>query len=351
MAQDHSTVLSNALAAFTPPKNTNLLVGHETADSAAIYRLSSDVATINTVRLIPQPVADPYWFGQIAAANALGKVYALGGRPVTALNIVLFPGEQQKRGTVLEVLRLAFFPSRQLDLGIFQEILRGGHDKVIEAGACLAGGQSLHEAEPQYGLCVNGVVHPEKIITPTGARTGDALILTKPLGAGVLLQAVRAGKYPFQDLEKETLPHLAALNNKTLEAALEFDLHACADVSNAGILGCLLNIARGAQAGVMLNYQDVVFYPGAVEMYQKGVITDSNKANRALLARHDLRIQTGLSAAETELLYDPQVSGGLLLALPKDQALDLLAALRDKGVKEAVCIGEIVDEPVGIRIK
>lgn len=293
---------------------------------------------------ITQPIGNPYWFGQIAAANALAKIYAVGGKPMAALNLVMFPNSQPSKGTLLEVLRLAIFPSKQLDIGILKEVLRGGHDKVTEAGACLAGGHSLHDVESKYGLSVNGVVHPERILTHAGARPGDALILTKPLGSGVLFAAVRAGKYPLKKLEEEVLPLLTALNGKAMETALAFNIHACADVSDSGILGCLLTIAHASQVGVLLKYKELAFYPGAAEMYQKRVTTDSNRSNRALLARHDLKIQTSLSAAETELLYDPQTSGGLLLALPQAQAPELLAALHENGVKEALLVGGIVND-------
>ena len=303
---------------------------------------------------ITQPVIEPYWFGQIAAANALAKIYASGGKPVTALNLVMFPNNQLSKGTLLEVLRLAMFPSKQLDVGILKEILRGGYDKVTEAGACLAGGHSVHDVEPKYGLCVNGVVHPERILTHAGALPGDALILTKPLGSGVLLAAVRAGKYPLKKLEEEVLPLLVALNNKAMETALAFDIHACAEVSDTGILGCLLNIGHASHVGALLKYKELAFYPGAAEMYQKRVTTDSNRSNRALLAQHDLKIQTSLSAAETELLYDPQTSGGLLLTLPQSQAPELLAALHENGVKAASCIGritDITDESIEIKVE
>ena len=350
MPKNDSTVLSNALAAFPPPDDANLLVDHETADVTSIYRFSPEIASINTVSFITQPVADPYWFGQIAAANALAKIYAVGGKPVAALNLVMFPNNQLSKGTLLEVLRLAIFPAKQLDVEILQEFLRGGHEKVTEAGACLTGGHSVHDVEPKYGLCVNGVVHPERILTHAGALPGDALILTKPLGAGVLFAAVQAGKYPLKKLEKETLPLLASLNNKALETALAFDVHACADVNDSGILGCLLNIALASQVGALLKYRELAVYPGAVEMYQKRVTTDSNRSNRALLAQHDLKIQTSLSAAETELLYDPQTSGGLLLALPQAQAAELLAVLHKNGVTAATCIGEVIDGADGIMV-
>ncbi|CAK8714662.1 Selenide, water dikinase [Candidatus Electrothrix laxa] len=351
MPKNDSTVLSNVLAEFPPPNDANLLVGQAMADSTSIYRLSPEIASINTVSFITQPIADPYWFGLIAAANALAKIYAVGGKPVAALNLVMFLGEQLDRGTLLELLRLAIFPTKQLDVGILKEVLRGGYDKVIEAGACLTGGHSLYDAEPKYGLCVNGVVHPEKILNHAGALPGDTLILTKPLGTGVLFAAVRAGKYPLKKLEEETLPLLASLNNKALEAALAFDIHACADVSESGILGCLLNMTLASQVGVLLKYKKLASYTGAAEMYQKRVSTDSNRSNRALLAQHNLKIQTSLSAAETELLYDPQISGGLLLALPHAQVEDLLAALHTSGVEAASCVGEIIQGAVGITVE
>ncbi|MCI5141287.1 MAG: selenide, water dikinase SelD, partial [Candidatus Electrothrix sp. ATG1] len=187
------TDLSDALAGLTPPNDPNLLVGIETSDDAAVYLLNDEVAMINTVDFITPPVDDPYWFGQIAAANSISDVYSMGGKPVTALNVVMFP-------------------SKRLDMGLLKEILRGGHDKVAEAGASLVGGHTVDDEEPKYGLCVNGTVHPERVITNAGALPGDALILTKPLGSGVLFNAVRSGKIPFKEVEQNMLPSLAALN-------------------------------------------------------------------------------------------------------------------------------------------
>ncbi len=287
---------------------------------------------INTVDFITPPVDDPYWFGQISAANSISDIYSMGGRPVTALNLVMFP-------------------SKLLDMGILKDILRGGNDKVLEAGACLVGGHSVDDEEPKYGLCVNGVVHPERIITNAGARPGDALILTKPLGSGVLFNAVRAGKFSFQELEKETLPLLAALNGVSMETALKFSIHACTDITGFGILGHVLEVALGSQARAVLRYKELLFYPGAAEMYRIGESTGSNQPNRALVMQHDLAMRVDLSAAEEELLYDPQTSGGLLFALPKAQAGELLSALHEKGVSAAACIGEIVDEPAGVTVE
>jgi len=287
---------------------------------------------INTVDFITPPVDDPYWFGQISAANSISDVYSMGGKPITALNVVMFP-------------------SKQLDMGVLKEILRGGHDKVVEAGACLVGGHTVDDEEPKYGLCVNGVVHPNRIITNAGSLPGDALILTKPLGSGVLFNAVRSGKFSFKELEKEILPSLAALNGAAMETALQFDLHACTDVTGFGILGHLLEMAHGSNSRVRINYKNLPFYPSALDMYKKGETTGSNKPNRAMVAKHILGMEVSLSSPEEELLYDPQTSGGLLLSVPKAQADELLAALHRNGVKAAICIGEIVGESVGITVE
>jgi len=286
---------------------------------------------INTVDFITPPVDDPYWFGQISAANSISDVYSMGGRPLTALNVVMFP-------------------SKHLDMGMLKDILRGGHDKVVEAGACLVGGHTVDDEEPKYGLCVNGVVHPDRVITNAGSQPGDALILTKPIGSGVLFNAVRSGKLPFRELERDTLPSLAALNDTAMEAALKYDLHACTDITGFGILGHLIEVAHGCDARIVVRYGDLPFYPAALEMYGKGETTGSNKANRAMVAKHHLQMSTTLTAAEEELLYDPQTSGGLLLSLPASQVDALLADIREAGVISAVRIGEVIDEPVGITV-
>jgi len=293
--------------------------------------MSDEIAMINTVDFITPPVDDPYWFGQISAANSISDVYSMGGKPLTALNVVMFP-------------------SKHLDMGFLKEILRGGHDKVVEAGACLVGGHTVDDEEPKYGLCVNGVVHPERIITNAGSKPGDALILTKPLGSGVLFNAVRSGKFGFAELEREVLPSLAALNGPAMEVALNYDLHACTDITGFGILGHLLEVAHGSDARVVVDYKNLPFYPGALAMYKKGESTGSNKANRAMVAKHHLSMQAKLSNHEEELLYDPQTSGGLLLSLPREQAEQLISDLHGAGVEDAVCIGHVTDEQVGLTV-
>ena len=286
-----------------------------------MYRLSSDIAVISTVDYITPPVDDPYWFGQIAAANSLSDIYAMGGKPVTALNLVMFP-------------------SKKLDTGVLKDILRGGNDKVIEAGASLAGGHSVDDNEPKYGLAVTGTVHPDKILTNSGAKEGDVLVLTKPLGSGVLFNASRSKKLPYSELEA-ILPQIAALNKITMEIASNFDIHACTDVTGFGIVGHILELARGSRSQIILSYKDIHFYPNALEMYMKGETTGSNKANRKL-SKGFLKIDQHLSEKEEELLFDPQTSGGLLLSLPEFQSRELIDQLKKQGLSHVAKIGEVM---------
>ena len=324
--------MSDAIKGFTAQGDPNLLVGFETADDAAVYRLSDEIALISTVDFITPPVDDPYWFGQIAAANSISDIYAMGGRPVTALNLVMFP-------------------AKKLDLGILRDILRGGFDKVHEAGAVLAGGHSVDDDEPKYGLCVSGTVHPQRVITNAGAQPGDAFILTKPLGSGVLFNAVRSGTYPFSELERETLPSLAALNDKAITTALAFDLHACTDITGFGIVGHLLEVALGSGVRAILRQAALPLYPGAIDMYQQGESTGSNKANRAMaVQQHRVELGASMTKAKEELLFDPQTSGGLLFAVPQTQANALLAALHERGMTTAACVGEAVAGKPGVTV-
>jgi selenide,water dikinase len=304
----------------------NLLVGFDTRDDAAVYRVASEIALISTVDYITPPVDDPYWFGQIAAANSLSDVYAMGGNPLMALNLVMFP-------------------SKKLDMLLLKDILRGGSDKVREADASMAGGHSVDDNEPKYGLAVTGSVHPERILTNCGSRVGDALILTKPLGTGVLFNANRSGKLAYPELEA-ILPRIAALNRRAMEVALKFDIHACTDVTGFGILGHTLELAQGSDVQIDLMYDRLPFYANALRMYQKGETTGSNKANRKMVEGF-WEIATNKSSEEQELLFDPQTSGGLLLAVPDSQAEDLIARLKKEGVETAVRVGEVVasDKP------
>jgi selenide,water dikinase len=299
-----------------------LLVGFETSDDAAVYRVADEIALISTVDYITPPVDDPYWFGQIAAANSLSDVYAMGGKPLTALNLVMFP-------------------SKKLDMGVLKDILKGGSDKVKEAGASMAGGHSVDDNEPKYGLAVTGCVHPDRVLTNRGCRAGDALILTKPLGTGVLFNSGRAGKLPYPELEA-LLPQVAALNGKAMEVALNFEVHACTDITGFGILGHSLEMAQGSGRQIDLIFDRLPLYPNAVKMYQKGESTGSNKANRRL-ADGFWEAVISLAEEEEELLFDPQTSGGLLLAVPADQCAGLLNSLKQAGIETVAQVGEVVE--------
>jgi len=276
------------------------------------------------VDFITPPVDDPYWFGQIAAANALSDVYAMGGKPLTALNLVMFP-------------------TKKLDSSILREILRGGCDKVSEAGASIAGGHSVDDNEPKYGLAVTGVVDPDRILTNCGAEEGDVLILTKPIGTGVLFNACRSKKLPWRDLEV-ILPEVASLNKKAIEIALNFDVHACTDITGFGIIGHSLEMAKGSKIQINLLYDKLPFYPNALEMYRRGETTGSNRANRKL-AEGFLKKTRELSREEEELLFDPQTSGGLLFSVSSTEAEQFIAELKKAGIKTADRVGEVLASP------
>lgn len=299
-------------------------MGFDTCDDAAVYRLSDNIAFISTVDFITPPVDDPYWFGQIAAANALSDVYAMGGKPLTALNLVMFP-------------------TKKLDPSLLKEILRGGCDKVSEAGASIAGGHSVDDNEPKYGLAVTGVVRPDRILTNCGAKEGDALVLTKPLGTGVLFNACRSKNLPLRDLEV-ILPEVASLNKKAIEITLNFDVHACTDITGFGIVGHSVEMAKGSKVQINLLYNKLRFYPNALDMYRRGETTGSNKANKKLAEGFFKKIRE-LSREEEELLFDPQTSGGLLLSVPSAQADRLVSELKRAGVEAAARVGEVVANP------
>lgn len=267
---------------------------------------------------------DPYWFGQIAAANSLSDIYAMGGKPLTALNLVMFP-------------------SKKLDMGVLREILRGGSDKVAEAGASIAGGHSVDDNEPKYGLAVTGVVHPQRILTNAGAREGDMLILTKPIGTGVLFNACRSKRLPWQELET-ILPRVASLNREAIQIALKFDVHACTDITGFGIVGHTLEMAKGSGMQINLFYDQIPIYPHALEMYRRGETTGSNSANRKL-SEGFLEIKRALTREEEEILFDPQTSGGLLFSVPAREANALMDELKKGEMGPIARVGEVVTSP------
>jgi len=323
-------VLSEVLAGLPRSADPNLLVGFETADDASVYRVSPEIAIISTVDYITPVVDDPVWFGRIAAANALSDVWAMGGRPIMALNVVNFP-------------------AKDLDVGLLRDILRGGAEKIVEAGACLAGGHSVDDPEPKYGLAVTGVVHPDRVLTNCGARPGDAIVLTKPLGNGVIFNANRARKYPYADLERDVLPVTAGLNMAACEAVLKYEVHALTDITGFGISGHGLEMAVGSGVRIVLSFKALPLYPGTVALYAAGVSTGSNAGNRALCGKL-LLFGVKLRREEEEVLFDPQTSGGLLAALPEAQAREYVRDLHAAGLPWAAIVGHVESGEPGITV-
>jgi selenide,water dikinase len=299
------------------------LVGTETADDAGVYRLTDEIALVLTADFITPPVDDPYVFGQVAAANALSDVYAMGGRPITALNLV-------------------GFPSDQLPLETLQQIIAGALSKVHEAGAVLAGGHSTEDEEPKFGLSVTGVVHPQKIWRNVGAQSGDRLILTKPLGSGVLFNANRKGWVSPAALQA-CLDAITTLNRKAAEVLAGFGPHACTDVTGFGLAGHSFNMAKGSGVTLAYDLEALPVMDEALAMYQRGVTTGVNATNRALVQGH-LRFEREWPDWRQEIVFDPQTSGGLLAALPAAQAEPALAALHAAGVGAARLVGEALPQ-------
>lgn len=300
------------------PSDPRLLVGTATADDAGVWLLDSQTALIQTVDFFTPVVDDPYTFGQIAAANALSDVYAMGGRPLTALNIVAFP-------------------ACDLDADILATILRGGYDKVAEAGAIIVGGHTVSDSEPKYGLSVTGIAHPDRIWTNAGAKAGDALILTKPLGTGVLATAAKADLFPA-GVAAATLS-MAALNAKAAEVAAAFPVHACTDITGFGLLGHLFELASASGLRAELDSAALPLLPEAADAAAMGLVPGGAYANRDYLTA--ATFAPAVAEPIRDLCFDPQTSGGLLFALPAADAGALLDALRQAGLRHAAIIGRL----------
>jgi selenide,water dikinase len=312
--------LEEILAGLPTRSDPNLLVGMETADDAGVYRLTDEIALIQTVDFFTPIVNDPYTFGQIAAANALSDVYAMGGRPLTALNIVCYPSKTVPK----EVLRA---------------ILAGGLDKIHEAGALLVGGHSVDDTELKYGLSVTGVVHPQRVLTNAGARPGDRLILTKPLGTGIIATAVK-GRIAAPEAEAQAAAVMTALNRAAAECLEGFAVHAVTDITGFGLLGHALEMAAGSKVELTLAASRVPVLPAARDYAAMGLVPAGTFANRNFCEK-SLKIASGLEAVTLDILTDAQTNGGLLIAVAGEQTEDLLACLHDRGVAEAAIIGEV----------
>ena len=285
-----------------------------------MYRLTDEIAVVTTADFITPPVDDPHRFGQIAAANALGDVYAMGGRPISCLNLVCFP-------------------SRKLPAEMLAQIVAGALSKITEAGAVLAGGHSVEDDEPKFGLAVTGVVHPKRVWTNRGAKAGDVLVLTKPIGSGVLFNANLKGWVSDQDLEA-CLRIVSTLNRRAAEVIAANTVNAATDVTGFGLAGHAFEMAKASGACLEIDIDAVPVMDGALEMYRKGMSTGSNDLNRRLVAA-DTVFSRKLPPWHEQIFYDPQTSGGLLVSIPEERSQERIHALYDAGIVHAAQIGRV----------
>ncbi len=301
----------------------------ESRDNAGVYKLTDDLAIIQTVDFFTPIVDDAYMFGQIAAANALSDVYTMGGKPLTAMNIVCFP-------------------TQSLDISVLKDILRGGIDKMSEAKVTLVGGHSIDDTELKYGLSVTGTVHPKRLVTNSGAKVGDKLILTKPLGTGIISTAVKAGVADEKTVAKVT-KCMATLNDKASELMQEVGVHACTDITGFGFLGHTVQLAQNSRVGINIDMASIPFFPEAGEFAKQGLCPAGLHRNREFYSSC-VKIASEVPTHMQDILFDPQTSGGLLICLAPRKAELLLGRLRQAGVEEAAIIGEAVSEPRGMII-
>jgi selenide,water dikinase len=318
--------LSRILRALPPVSHPDLLVGTATSDDAGVYRLTPDLALVQTVDFFSPMVDDPYTFGEIAAANALSDVWAMGGEPRTALNVTCFP-------------------QTDVPLEVLGEILRGGLAKAAEAGVVVVGGHTVIDEEVKFGMAVTGVIHPDRILRNVGAEPGDAIVLTKSLGTGIVTTAVKRGA-AAADALAAAVASMTTLNGAAARTLGDFRVHACTDVTGFGLLGHAYEMASGSGVRIAFAAERLPLIPGARRLAAEGHLTGGCRRNREWLA-DKVTVAADVAADLAELAWDPQTSGGLLVALPAAEAPSLLAALSAAGVGAAVRIGTVEPRPGG----
>ncbi len=318
--------LEKVLQGFEPSTDPSILVGIETSDDAAVYKISDDVAIVETVDFFTPIVDDPYWFGAISAANSLSDIYAMGARPLFALNIV-------------------GFPSTRLPLSVLKDILRGAQDKATEAGISIIGGHTVDDTEPKYGLAVTGIVHPEKVVRNSTAKPGDALILTKPIGLGILSTAAKRGLLE-EDTKQKITQIMASLNREAAEVMMEIGINACTDITGFGLLGHLYEMALGSGVDVTIHANAVPIIEEARNLANTDVVPGGTVNNLGYVEPH-VTFASNISKAMRLLLADAQTSGGLLISLPASKAESLVKSLRDRGLSDVSIIGTISGEGSG----
>lgn len=302
-------------------ESDRLLVGLETSDDAAVYKINDEQAIIQTLDFFTPIVDDPYMFGQIAAANSLSDVYAMGGTPTIALNIVTFPD--------------------CLDPDILKAILKGGADKVKEAGAILVGGHTVSDDEPKYGLSVTGMVHPDKVLANSTAKPGDVLILTKPIGTGVLNTAIKA-EMLSEAMITEVTDIMRTLNKTAAEPFDRIQVNSCTDITGFGLAGHAYEMAKGSDVTIRLNWDQVPVLDKAVEFAQMGLVPGGTYNNISYM-QSDVKINHEEDYV-TDLMFDPQTSGGLLISLPKEDGKKLMAFYEEHLETSFAIVGEVVEK-------
>jgi selenide,water dikinase len=302
-------------------EDPNLLIGIETSEDAGVYKLTDEIALVQTVDFFTPMVDDPYDFGQIAAANSLSDVYATGGKPLTAMNMI-------------------GFPVNDLDLSVLQRIIKGGLDKIYESGAVLVGGHSVDDQELKYGLSVTGIVNPNKIWSNIGARQGDKILLTKPIGLGVLNTAIKADLASDEEV-KSAVQIMAHLNRASSEIMAQTGgVHACTDVTGFGLIGHLYNICKYSNVSIRLFVERIPIIKGAENYSKMGLLPAGAHANRKFYQSH-INATSNISDSLLDLLYDPQTSGGLLACIDPEKIDPLLDELSKKGESWCKVIGEV----------
>ncbi len=319
-------VLAKLLDGLKVRTDPNLLVGFDKSDDASVYKVSDDLALVQTVDFFPPIADDPYTFGAIAATNALSDVYAMGGEPKLALNIMAVPASLPKDAV--------------------HQILHGGYDKAYEAGAIITGGHSILDDEPKYGLAVTGFVHPDKVLTNSGAKDGDVLLLTKPLGIGILTTAAKADLVS-EDTMAYAVRLMTTLNKSARDAMVKYRVHACTDVTGFALLGHACEMAQGSDVEIHLSVGDIDLIPEALDFARTGILPEGMYRNRSFAEAYVDAGDTEL--AKQDMLYDPQTSGGLLIAVHPDDADALFEELRSS-VPSAQSIGTVRTYTGGARI-
>jgi selenide,water dikinase len=318
--------LDQVLKGLPIPKDPRVLVGLDTSDDAGVYQLNDEVALVQTVDFFTPIVDDPFTFGQIAVANALSDVYAMGGTPLTGMNLVAFP-------------------IKTLSPSILKDILLGGLSKMGEAGVALVGGHSIDDPEIKYGLAVTGVVHPNKILTNAKAKAGDKLVLTKPLGTGIISTALKA-RMASEEAIRKSVESMVALNRTASEWMKKFGAHACTDITGFGFIGHALEMATASRVGMVVQSKAVPVLPEAMEYAKSGLIPGGAYSNRDFFSCR-VEVHSGVLALLVDLFYDPQTSGGLLISLPSGEAKKLVATLKKEKNIDSCIVGEVVKEPPG----